>query len=694
MADSKITVEIVGDKKNLDSVLGGVDNDVNSLGANMAKVGKAIGAAVAAGFVAIGVGAVEAVQQFNSFEKGMNEVFTLLPGISGKAMREMQDQVLAFSNEMNVLPEEVVPALYQALSAGVPKNNVFDFLETAVKLSKGGVTDLETAVDGLSSVVNAYGKETITAEEASDIMFTTVRLGKTTIGELAGELADVTPIAAALGVNFGDVGAAIATITSQGTPTAQAVTGLRQMLVELGDSGSDVGKKFEAIAGQSFPEFIASGHDLGDAMEIIQQISDDTGIPVSQLFSSIEAGTVATQLTGKSLDKFKENLEEMGLSAGATQKAYDQMKEGLSEAFDSLGASLAVLAIEVGRELAPAVKDVAKLLDENSDEIAAFVKDAVNAGVSVVKAAVKALSDFMSVFSDDSSTQSKEVQKLVNAHADGTVDITSSWKDLSKAMKNLTFGEFFGALVKDFTTVSQAEQDFTDSIADGMKGAVTFVLEFVRATIDLLTMWADNILTLMINAFGWVPGLGDKLRAAQSNVRQFRIDSNAEIDQLEDEVDVFFEGHDNVSDKIDVIRANIRDLQTEIYAKNPPGDLLDPTQGGPRISGPGITTGGLNPYDEGGVIPGVPGAAVPILAHAGETVLPTHRMSADAAMRHVGLTRDDVAWGTAAGMQMASVGFGDSTHIGTVNVQSRAASPDDLVDAIREQQRRHALLAG
>ena len=101
------------------------------------KMAKAAAGAFAAGVALIG----KAVMDFGGFEKQMNEVFTLLPGISGEAMGEMTEQVKTFAVEFGVLPQEVVPALYQSLSAGVPADNVFAFLETAQKLAKPAERD-------------------------------------------------------------------------------------------------------------------------------------------------------------------------------------------------------------------------------------------------------------------------------------------------------------------------------------------------------------------------------------------------------------------------------------------------------------------------------------------------------------------------------------------------------------------------
>ncbi|AZO95284.1 phage tail tape measure protein [Halocella sp. SP3-1] len=338
-----------------------------------------VGAAVtgAAGVTAAITGAaVKGVKEFASFEKGMNEVFTLLPNASEQAMSQMMDDVREFSVEMGAATNETVPALYQAISAGVPKDNVFDFLETAQQAAVGGVTDLTTAVDGISSVVNAYGSDVLSASEASDLMFTAVKKGKTTFEELSSSLYNVIPTASSLGVRFGDITAAIASMTAQGTPTAQATTQMRQALNELSTAGSDASDIFKEVAGKSFTEFIAQGGNMQEAMAIMSQAASESGVSVKDLFSSVEAGQAALALTGKGAKTFKENILEMADSAGSTQDAYEQMDKSLSRTFDKLKAAIHDVFLEIGEVLKPAMEKLTKWIQSNMPlikEIAANV---------------------------------------------------------------------------------------------------------------------------------------------------------------------------------------------------------------------------------------------------------------------------------------------------------------------------------
>ena len=314
-------------------------------------VAKAMKATFFAGVAAIG----KSVFDFGGFEKGMNEVFTLLPGISGAAMDEMSEQVKAFATEFRVLPTDVVPALYQSLSAGVPRDNVFEFLGRAQKLAKGGVTDLAVAVDGLSSVVNAYGADVIDAGKASDVMFTTVKLGKTTIAELSASLFQVIPTAAGVGTSFEDVSAALATLTLQGVPTSVATTQLRQLLVELSKAGSQTATVFEDVAGKTFPEFMASGGTLGEALDLLQGHADATGKSIADLFGSVEAAAAARSLAGPGADAYSAAFEQMQDSAGATDAAFKQMNRGLAATLDGIRARLAVTMLNIGEAIAPTI---------------------------------------------------------------------------------------------------------------------------------------------------------------------------------------------------------------------------------------------------------------------------------------------------------------------------------------------------
>ena len=353
-----VTINILADNKQMKGVLKDTDSA-------LAGFGKKAGFAMAAGVGAIGAIGVSSVNAAIDFESSMAQVFTLLPGISGDAMDTMDAQVLDFSKSLGVLPGEVVPALYDALSAGVPQDNVFEFMEIAGKAAIGGNLEVADAVDLLSTAVNAYASTGLEAAEASDIFFTTVRLGKTTVPELQASFSSIGPIAAALGVGLDEVGASIAVLTASGTPTSVAANQMKAALAELGKTGSKASTAFEEIAGVSFNEVLASGGDLEDVMEIIA----DSGVPVIDMFGSIEAGQGVLGLIANEGEAFSNALTEMGTSAGATEDAFDTMDATSGRSMDRIKANLSAVSIELGDKLLPAFAAVTDWVVANWDQI-------------------------------------------------------------------------------------------------------------------------------------------------------------------------------------------------------------------------------------------------------------------------------------------------------------------------------------
>ena len=382
MAVRPIIIGIQGDASNLTKALKTAGDGVAGFAKKVGKLGIQAGAAFTASAVAVGVQGVRAAADF---ENSMNEVMTLLPEASENVFGDLSGQVKDFSKEFGVLPTDVIPALYDALSAGVPQDNVFEFLEVAQQAARGGATDLTVALDGITSVVNSYGSDVISATEASDLMFTAVRLGKTNFEELSGSLFQVAPIAAGLGVEFGDVTAALANLTAQGTPTKVAATQLKASFSELAKEGTKADTNFRELAGKGFAQFIEEGGDVQQAFQLMADGAENSGISVLDLFGSIEAGQGVLALTADGGAAFSASLEEMDSSAGATGTAFDTMDQGLSANFDKIKANLAVLSLEIGQKLTPVVAAASAFLVENFDDIVKVAADVRDKAIEIAR---------------------------------------------------------------------------------------------------------------------------------------------------------------------------------------------------------------------------------------------------------------------------------------------------------------------
>jgi len=297
-----ITAKTDGLRKGLREGQSLASKAVGQMGRGFDQMGRAAGIAGAAISGVLGKGLYDAIQ----FEKGMREVNTML-GLSQTEFKSLSGDVLDLSKRMGVDAIESTHALYQVVSKGVPQDNLLTFMETASKAAIGGVTDTKTAVDGLTTVLNAFHMQASEAGRVSDVMFETIKRGGTTFGELAAYMFNVAPIAASANVRFEEVSAAIATITKQGTPTAQATTQIRAALTAM-LSPTDAAKARFKELGIQYDENVVKTRGFAAAAEMFVKASGGSSDMLRKMLGSVEAINAVLGVTGQNAQVFAEDL--------------------------------------------------------------------------------------------------------------------------------------------------------------------------------------------------------------------------------------------------------------------------------------------------------------------------------------------------------------------------------------------------
>lgn len=292
----------------------------------------------------------EALSSGMSFETSMAKVSTLFTG-TNEDFGKLSDTVLGLSSAAGLASSGLAEAAYSALSASVPAEDLGFTLEKSARLAAAGFTDVDTALTATAKTMNAYG---MTGEDALDrvqkALIQTQNLGITTVGELGASLAQVTPTAAAFGVSFEQVGASLATMTAQGTPTAQATTQLNSLIAELGKNGTIAAKNLEKAAagskyaGMTFHEMMDAGATLDEVLGMMQASAAASGISMVDMFGSIEAGKAAMSIFAQEGETFHNNLQQMGTDADVVGDAYAKVSDTLEFKTRQIGTSMVNIA--------------------------------------------------------------------------------------------------------------------------------------------------------------------------------------------------------------------------------------------------------------------------------------------------------------------------------------------------------------
>ncbi len=331
------------------------------VGGSLGKLAKVGAVGVAALGVAAAGATVAAVKMAQGYQAAMKEVESL--GVPADQMKVLEQGVLDLSRRLGVDATEATGALYQAISAGVPPENALAFLETASKAAIAGVTDAETAVDGISSVVNAFASQNLSATQAADLMFATVKAGKTNFEELSSSIANVAPLANATGVEFAEVSAALATMTASGTATTVATTQIRSAIQSLTKPSEELTAIFEA-AGFASGEAAVKQVGFAGAADIVSKATGGSVAEMTKLLGSIEGVQGVLGVTGAQADAFGKNMEGMRNSAGAADTAFGTMSESFEFQMNRVRESFKSGLIQVGLQILPVITPIVSAIAE------------------------------------------------------------------------------------------------------------------------------------------------------------------------------------------------------------------------------------------------------------------------------------------------------------------------------------------
>ena len=386
-ADGSVIIQILGDATDFEKSLTGLQKSASSAGLGAAAALAGVSAALAA----IGTAAVAASAEY---ETSLAKVSTIAD-TNAKSIGTLSSEIMALSNETGEAATGLNEALYSAISAGADTAHATELVGVAVKAARGGFTDTETAVDGLTSALNAYGMATTEAEGLANKFLVTQNLGKTTFGELASSIGQVAPTAKAAGVSIDDLLASVASLTANGIGTSEAMTGMKSALSNVIKPTSDAAKMAEQL-GLDFSAAALRSKGWAAFLRDIQEKTGGNTEQMAALFGSVEAlNTVLTLTSRQGMSLMDKTLNEMAANTTALDDAYESMSDTLDVATQKLGTNVQNLGVAIGDALAPALTVLAEAVASVVAGVTEFVEQnplVVNAmaGVTVATATLAA----------------------------------------------------------------------------------------------------------------------------------------------------------------------------------------------------------------------------------------------------------------------------------------------------------------
>jgi TP901 family phage tail tape measure protein len=348
----RLVVELSADSTRLTREMSNAQRSLSASAARFAKIGKSLAVGLTLPLAAVGALSTKAALDF---ETSMVKIETLV-GIAQDKVEGFKGSVIDISRVTGKGPRELAEALFFITSAGLRGQRALDALEASAKASALGLGETAVVADAVTSAMNAFAKQGLTAERAVDVLLLTVREGKVAADQLAGAIGKVLPIVAEVGGTFEDAGAFIATFTRVGADANVAATSLRGALALLFKSGTE-GKKALAAVGTNLEEVRKSIKERGLAPTLVDLIRafEKNNVEVAQFIPNLRALSGVLATAGSQGEQFLGIAKRMAGETGVTEKLFERFAETSEFSFNQFGAAVERLRISIGAELLPTV---------------------------------------------------------------------------------------------------------------------------------------------------------------------------------------------------------------------------------------------------------------------------------------------------------------------------------------------------
>ena len=314
--------------------MGSTEKAAGSLRGAVGALGMSFGVAGLAGVLK------KSVDEFMRFETAVSRIGTLIPG-QRALLGTLSDQADLLSRTYGLMADDVATATFQAVSAGVDAGKATEFMAVAAQSATAGFSSMEETVQGLTTIINAYGLEVSEAGQISDAMFAANKLGVTTTRELAQHMGTVVSVASSLNVGYKEVFASTVALTKQGLNTGRSMVALRSILSTLISPSEDAAKA-AAEFGIEWNASMVKARGMVGVMEELRKANEAGGTElISRLVPNVRALSGAMALASTTgIKDFNRSIEETATRAGQTGEALKEVTESAAHKYKVAMAEL------------------------------------------------------------------------------------------------------------------------------------------------------------------------------------------------------------------------------------------------------------------------------------------------------------------------------------------------------------------
>lgn len=390
----ELSIRIAGKVDNsLTAAIKTAKNQTSGLARGVSTFAKTSAAALVGVTAAVVGVAATCGKQAADVEKAMAQTRTLLTGTADETKArtaELTQDVMNISRVTGRVSTEIAAGSYQVISAFQDTADTASILKTATKAAIAGQAETVDTVNALAAVTKAYGDTSARAvTHVSDLSFETIRLGQTTMPELANGIQKASGSAAALHVSQEELYAGFATLTGVIGNTDTVGTALNTLYTKMLKPSTALSKAVESLGYKSAYAMVQQ-EGLGGTIKKLGQYAGGDATKFAALFSMRDLK--AAQGILNTMDVYEQKLSELQDADGATDRAFMTSINNWNDMFGIASNKVSVFAQQVGMKLLPYAKD---FLSDAMPKIDSLM-DTVLAGIDKIMPKIEALFKYLS----------------------------------------------------------------------------------------------------------------------------------------------------------------------------------------------------------------------------------------------------------------------------------------------------------
>jgi hypothetical protein len=286
--------------------------------------------AMARGFAAVGAAATiaiaDSIRVFADFETSMLRV-KAITGSTGVEFESLTALARELGATTAFTAREAAQAMGFLAQAGFEVKEINEALPRVLSLAAAGQLELASAADITASVLRGFGLSANESGRVADVLAASASSANTSVQEMGEAFKFAGPVASAMGVSIEETAAALGVLSNAGLKGSLAGTGLRMVLVKMGEDIANAGGLLPAL----------ERLDTDGVQAVVNTMKD----------LDARAGTAAVALT-KQLGTVRELRAAFREADGAADSMAKTMLSGIEGSAVKTGSALEGLRIQIG----------------------------------------------------------------------------------------------------------------------------------------------------------------------------------------------------------------------------------------------------------------------------------------------------------------------------------------------------------